>query len=62
MNRSLTNVLFGGIAPPPQTDQKIEGEITKTNIEDTVDALSNAENVIIVWFMYLVFVETFPIY
>ncbi|KAI9655269.1 MAG: hypothetical protein M1821_005416 [Bathelium mastoideum] len=48
MNRSLTNVLFGGIAPPPQTDTKIEGQITKTNIEETVDALSNAESVIIV--------------
>ena len=47
MNRSLTNVLFGGIAPTAQ-GKKIEGEITKTTIDDTVDALSNAENVIIV--------------
>lgn len=48
MNRSLTNVLFGGIAPIPQTQKKIEGEITQASIDDTVDALSNAENVIIV--------------
>ena len=48
MNRSLTNVLFGGIAAPAQTDYKIEGQITKTNVEDTVEALANAENVIIV--------------
>ena len=48
MNRSLTNVLFGGIAAPAQTDTKIEGQITKTNIDETVEALSNAESVIIV--------------
>jgi NAD(P) transhydrogenase len=47
MNRSLTNVLFGGISAP-QTPKKIEGEVTKTTIDDTVDALANAENVIIV--------------
>lgn len=48
MNRSLTNVLFGGIAPPAQTDYKVEGEITKTTAEETAEALSNAQNVIIV--------------
>ncbi|KAL9091406.1 MAG: hypothetical protein Q9165_004792, partial [Trypethelium subeluteriae] len=48
MNRSISNVLFGGIAAPPQTDVKIEGQITKTNIDETVEALSNAESVIIV--------------
>ncbi|KAL1761733.1 NAD(P) transhydrogenase beta subunit-domain-containing protein [Schizophyllum commune] len=49
MNRSLTNVLFGGIAPTaPQVDAKIEGVITKTSVDDTVEALSNAENVILV--------------
>lgn len=47
MNRSLTNVLFGGIAAP-QAQKQIEGQVTQTTIEDTVDALSNAENVIIV--------------
>lgn len=48
MNRSLTNVLFGGIAPPPKTDQKIEGEITKTTIEETVETLKSAQKVVIV--------------
>lgn len=48
MNRSLRNVLFGGIAAPAQAQKKIEGEVTQTNIDDTVDALLNAENVIIV--------------
>ncbi|KKK12225.1 NAD(P) transhydrogenase, mitochondrial precursor [Aspergillus rambellii] len=48
MNRSLTNVLFGGIATPQQSPKKIEGEVTQTTIEDTVESLSNAENVIIV--------------
>ncbi|KAE8135568.1 NAD(P) transhydrogenase beta subunit-domain-containing protein [Aspergillus pseudotamarii] len=47
MNRSLTNVLFGGIAAPQQA-KKIEGQVTQTSIDDTVDALANAENVIIV--------------
>lgn len=48
MNRSLTNVLFGGIAPAAQTDYKIEGSVTQTNVEDVADALVNAESVIIV--------------
>ncbi|KAJ6070390.1 hypothetical protein N7467_011709 [Penicillium canescens] len=49
MNRSLTNVLFGGISSPAaQNQKKIEGEVTQTSIDDTVEALSNAENVIIV--------------
>ena len=51
MNRSLTNVLFGGIAAPTQqsnaaiTEGKTVSEIT---MEDTAEALTNAENVIIV--------------
>lgn len=48
MNRSLTNVLFGGISAPAKTDQKIEGEITKTTIEETVDTLKSAQKVVIV--------------
>ncbi|KAI4612028.1 hypothetical protein J4E80_007481 [Alternaria sp. BMP 0032] len=48
MNRSLTNVLFGGIAPTVQSQAKVEGEITKTTSEETAEALVNAENVIIV--------------
>lgn len=48
MNRSLTNVLFGGISAPAKTDQKIEGEITKTTIEETATALKDASKVVIV--------------
>ncbi|KAI9709504.1 MAG: hypothetical protein M1820_003264 [Bogoriella megaspora] len=48
MNRSLTNVLFGGIAPPPSTDKKIEGEMTPTSVDETVEALRNAQKVVIV--------------
>ncbi|KAJ3822025.1 NAD(P) transhydrogenase beta subunit-domain-containing protein [Lentinula raphanica] len=48
MNRSLTNVLFGGIGTITTQETKIEGTITKTRVEDTVDALANAENVILV--------------
>ncbi|KAF8892517.1 NAD(P) transhydrogenase beta subunit-domain-containing protein [Infundibulicybe gibba] len=49
MNRSLTNVLFGGIgAPISQEAHKIEGTITKTSVEDTVEALTNADSVILV--------------
>lgn len=48
MNRSLTNVLFGGIAAPTKTDQKIEGEITKTTISETVETLKSAQKVVIV--------------
>lgn len=48
MNRSLTNVLFGGISAPAKTDYKIEGSVTQTNVEDTAESLVNAENIIIV--------------
>ena len=48
MYRSLTNVLFGGIAAPTQSDFKIEGQITKTSVDEVVDALLNSENVILV--------------
>ncbi|KAI1098850.1 NAD(P) transhydrogenase mitochondrial precursor [Jackrogersella minutella] len=48
MNRSLTNVLFGGISAPATTDYKIEGSVTQTNVDDTADALVNAESVIII--------------
>lgn len=49
MNRTLTNVLFGGIGSNvAQSDYKIEGSITKTSVDEAVDALSNADNVILV--------------
>jgi H+-translocating NAD(P) transhydrogenase len=49
MNRSLTNVLFGGIGTNASTEtHKIEGTITKTTVEDTAEALANADSVILV--------------
>lgn len=48
MNRSLTNVLFGGISAPTTSEYKIEGSVTQINVEDTAESLVNAENVIIV--------------
>lgn len=48
MNRSIINVLFGGIAAPATTDYKVEGEITKTTVDEVSTALLNAQNVIIV--------------
>lgn len=51
MNRSLTNVLFGGIATPTASTSAAitEGKtVSETTVDDTAEALSNAENVIIV--------------
>jgi len=49
MNRSLTNVLFGGIqSVDPSEAKKIEGTVTQTNIDDTVEALANSDSVILV--------------
>jgi len=49
MNRSLPNVLFGGIqAVSQQAEASIEGSITQTSIEETADMLFNADSVIIV--------------
>lgn len=49
MNRSLTNVLFGGAAPVTTPEShKIEGQITQTNVDDVVESLENADNVILV--------------
>ncbi|KAK3328217.1 NAD(P) transhydrogenase beta subunit-domain-containing protein [Cercophora scortea] len=48
MNRSLVNVLFGGISAPTNSDYKIEGSVTQTNVEETAEALTNAESVIII--------------
>jgi len=48
MNRSLTNVLFGGISAPKEMDYKVEGTITRTSVDETAEALTNAESVIIV--------------
>jgi NAD(P) transhydrogenase len=49
MNWSLTTVLFGGAAPAAAPlDYKIEGQITQTNVDDVVEALASADNVILV--------------
>jgi NAD(P) transhydrogenase len=48
MNRSITNVLFGGIAPTAQAQTEIKGEVVKTTADETAEQLANAENVIIV--------------
>ena len=49
MNRSLTNVLFGGIAPTPTSSGPvIEGKISETSVDETAELLSNADSVIIV--------------
>jgi proton-translocating NAD(P)+ transhydrogenase len=50
MNRSLTNVLFGGIGTPAVSDpseRTMEGSITKATVDDAVDALIGANSVII---------------
>lgn len=50
MNRSLTNVLFGGLSTPtaPTEEYKPQGEVTQTTAEDLADALLNSESVILV--------------
>src|SRR5690606_2431650 len=49
MNRSLTNVLFGGLSGPTAVQEyKPQGEVTKTSAEDLADALLNSESVILI--------------
>jgi NAD(P) transhydrogenase len=49
MNRSLPNVLFGGItAPSQQAETSIQGTITQTSVEETADMLFNSDSVIII--------------
>ena len=48
MNRMLSNVLFGGIASETASDYKIEGSVTQITVDDTADALANADSVILV--------------
>ncbi|EHK20102.1 uncharacterized protein TRIVIDRAFT_89941 [Trichoderma virens Gv29-8] len=49
MNRSLTNVLFGGLSTPTTAlEYKPEGQATETSVEDVADQLVNAESVIII--------------
>lgn len=49
MNRSLTNVLFGGLSTPTAVQEfKPQGEVTQTNVDELADALLNSESVILV--------------
>lgn len=49
MNRSLTNVLFGGLSSPTAVSEyKPQGEVTKTTAEELADTLLNSESVILV--------------
>lgn len=49
MNRSLTNVIFGGLGTPTQSlEYKPEGQVTQTSVEDLADAMLNSESVILV--------------
>lgn len=49
MNRSLTNVLFGGLSTPTAVQEyKPQGEVTQTSIDDLSDALLNSESVIFI--------------
>ncbi|KAJ7632703.1 PNTB-domain-containing protein [Roridomyces roridus] len=48
MNRSLTNVLFGGASDAPVETREMVGTITKATVDDTVEALLNSDSVILV--------------
>ncbi|CAM1507821.1 Fc.00g046690.m01.CDS01 [Cosmosporella sp. VM-42] len=49
MNRSLTNVLFGGIGTTTQVQEyKPQGQVTQTTVDDLADAMLNSESVILI--------------
>ncbi|KAI6780081.1 NAD(P) transhydrogenase-like protein [Emericellopsis cladophorae] len=49
MNRSLTNVLFGGMSAPTQVQEyKPQGQVTQTSVDDLSDALLQSESVIFI--------------
>jgi len=51
MNRSIVNVIFGGYGTSSTAGgeaMKVTGEVTETNVEETVEWLTTAKNVIIV--------------
>jgi NAD(P) transhydrogenase len=55
MNRSLTNVIFGGIAASGNNEDSTKGmSVTKTGIDEVVELLGNAETVVIVCSSYLI--------
>ncbi|KAG6029144.1 hypothetical protein E4U41_000460 [Claviceps citrina] len=50
MNRSLTNVLFGGLSTTSNQAQeyKPQGQVTQTSVDDLADAMLTSESVILV--------------
>lgn len=49
MNRSLTNVIFGGsTAPTTMQEFKPEGQVVETSVDDLADSLLGVESVIII--------------
>lgn len=49
MNRSLTNVLFGGLSTLNEAQEyKPEGQVTQTSVDDVAEAMLNSESVILV--------------
>ncbi|PFH59888.1 hypothetical protein XA68_11746 [Ophiocordyceps unilateralis] len=49
MNRSLTNVLFGGLSSPTAVSKyEPEGQVTTTSVDELAEALLGAESVILV--------------
>jgi NAD(P) transhydrogenase len=48
MNRSLPSVLFGGGTVVQGEAREMEGAITKTSVDDAVEALLNSDSVILV--------------
>ncbi|RDA84409.1 hypothetical protein CP532_2906 [Ophiocordyceps camponoti-leonardi (nom. inval.)] len=49
MNRSLTNVLFGGLSSPTAASKyEPEGQVTTTSVDELADALLGAESVVLV--------------
>ncbi|KAH0473845.1 MAG: hypothetical protein KVP17_002249 [Porospora cf. gigantea B] len=48
MNRSLTNVLFGGYATVAASKKKEKKEHRETTVDETVELISNSRNIIIV--------------
>jgi NAD(P) transhydrogenase len=49
MNRSLTNVIFGGITQTQATDDSTKGlTVTRTDVGEVVELLREAESVVIV--------------
>jgi NAD(P) transhydrogenase len=49
MNRSLTNVLFGGLsAPAAVSEYKPEGQVTQATVDDLAESMLNSESVILI--------------